>query len=85
VTHRKRILLIKPSAYDAAGHLIRVRRSFFPSRTLPYLAASIPPQFDVRLLDDAVQDVTGKEDADDCVVIRGEVAAVQSGEGVAVA
>ncbi len=69
-TPGKRILLIKPSAHDAAGRVIRVRRSFFPSRTLPYLAASIPPHFDVRFLDDAVQDVTGNEDAD-LVVMTG--------------
>ncbi len=66
----KRILLIKPSAHDASGRAIRVRRSFFPSRTLPYLAASIPSCFDVRFLDDAVQEVTGNEEAD-LVVMTG--------------
>lgn len=66
----KRVLLVKPSAYDAAGRVIRVRRSFFPSRTLPYLAAFMPPHFDVRLLDDAVQPVTGEEQAD-LVVMTG--------------
>lgn len=43
---------------------MRVRRSFFPSRTLPYLAASIPADFTVRFLDDAVQPVSGDEEAD---------------------
>lgn len=59
-----RTLLIKPSAHDAAGRVIRVRRSFFPARTLPYLAAYLPPVFQVRLFDDAVQEVSGDEPAD---------------------
>jgi radical SAM superfamily enzyme YgiQ (UPF0313 family) len=66
----KRVLLIQPSAYDAAGRVVRVRKSFFPSRTLPYLAAYFPSSFEVRLLDDAVQTVSGDEEAD-LVVLTG--------------
>jgi radical SAM superfamily enzyme YgiQ (UPF0313 family) len=66
----RRILFIKPSAYDRDGKLIRVRRSFFPSRTLPYLAACAPADFESRFIDDSVQELTGREDAD-LVVMTG--------------
>jgi len=59
-----RLLLIKPSAYDAAGEVVRGRRAFFPSRTLPYLAALTPAAFDIRIRDEAVQHVSGEEKAD---------------------
>ncbi|MFP4054131.1 MAG: B12-binding domain-containing radical SAM protein [Phycisphaerae bacterium] len=61
---RHRLLMVKPSAYDAEGNLLRGRRAFFPSRTLPYLAAMTGEDFDVRFLDDAVQTVRGDEPAD---------------------
>jgi radical SAM superfamily enzyme YgiQ (UPF0313 family) len=63
-TPGRRLLLIKPSAYDARGRVIRGSRTFFPSRTLPYLAALTPSGFEVRILDEAVQGVRGDEDAD---------------------
>jgi radical SAM superfamily enzyme YgiQ (UPF0313 family) len=53
----KRLLLVKPSAYDAQGRLLRGKRGFFPSRTLPYLAALSGSEWHVRIVDDAVQDV----------------------------
>ncbi len=59
-----RLLLIKPSNYDADGRLIRGKRSFFPSRTLPYVSALAVEGWDMRLLDDACQEVTGREDVD---------------------
>ncbi len=61
---RKRLLLVKPSAYDARGRLIRGRRAFFPSRTMPYLAALTPEHWDVRLVDDSVQPVPTGADVD---------------------
>ncbi|MFP4214731.1 MAG: B12-binding domain-containing radical SAM protein [Phycisphaerae bacterium] len=53
----RRLLLIKPSAYDAQGQLLRGKRGFFPSRTLPYLAALSGSEWDVRIVDDAVQEI----------------------------
>ncbi len=62
--------MVKPSAYDRNGRLMRGRRTFFPSRTLPYLAALTPRGYDVRIIDEAVQGVTGREEAD-LVVLTG--------------
>ena len=60
----KKILLVYPSSYDAQHRLIKSSRSWFPSRTLPYLAALTPQRFDVRIKDELVDDLTLEEEAD---------------------
>ncbi len=65
-----RLLLVRPSTYDRRGDLVRGRKAFLPSRTLPYLAALTPPEFDVRIVDDLVQEVPVDTDAD-AVVMSG--------------
>lgn len=60
----RRLLFIKPSTYDRAGQVLRGRKAFYPGRTLPYLAALTPPRFEVRILDEFTDPVTGDEEAD---------------------
>lgn len=66
----QRILFIKPSAYDRHGRILRVNKSFFPSRTLPYLAACTPGDFALRFIDEAVQEIPAAAAAD-LVVLTG--------------
>jgi len=66
----RRVLFIKPAAYTADGKINRIQKGFFPPRTLPYLAAYLPGGFEARIIDEAVQGLTGDEDAD-LVVMTG--------------
>lgn len=66
----QRILFIKPSYYDTSGKVVTGRKAFFPSRTLPYLAALTPTGFQLRIQDDYLDPVQGTEEAD-VVVMTG--------------
>ncbi|MFP4106587.1 MAG: B12-binding domain-containing radical SAM protein [Phycisphaerae bacterium] len=59
-----RLLFIKPSTYDRSGTLVRGKKGFFPSRTLPYLAALTPSRYDMRVIDDSVQEIPFDADVD---------------------
>lgn len=55
-----RVLILKPSKYDADGHVQRFRRGFMPNATLPYLRSMTPPEFEghtieTRVIDEYVQ------------------------------
>jgi hypothetical protein len=52
-----RIVIIKPSKYDASGHVERFRRGFMPNSTVPYLR-SMTPEFlgDVRIETHAIDE-----------------------------
>lgn len=59
-----RVLLVQPSSYDLHGRVIKSRLGFVPPRTMPYLAAMTPPHFEVRIVDEAVEDLDLNTDAD---------------------
>lgn len=61
---KKKILFVYPTSYDIRNNLIKSIRSFVPSRTLPYLAALTPARYDVRIVDELVDDVDFEEDVD---------------------
>ncbi len=61
---KKKILFIYPSSYDAQNRLIKSRYSFVPSRTLPYLAALTPSNYEARIIDELVDDLNFGEDVD---------------------
>ena len=60
---RKKILFVYPSSYDARGRAIKSRKAFGPSRTLPYLAALTPRQYETRIVDELVDNIDFDEDA----------------------
>ena len=61
---RKRILFIYPSSYDSKNRLIKSKRSFVPSRTLPYLAALTPKRYETRIVDELVDNINFDEEVD---------------------
>jgi radical SAM superfamily enzyme YgiQ (UPF0313 family) len=54
---RPRLLLIGPTALDGGGRPIRQKRIHLPGLTLPMLAAVTPAHWDIRLLNETVEDV----------------------------
>jgi radical SAM superfamily enzyme YgiQ (UPF0313 family) len=56
-TSRPRLLLIGPTALDGAGRPIRQKRIHLPGLTLPMLAAVTPDHWEIRLLNETVEDV----------------------------
>jgi radical SAM superfamily enzyme YgiQ (UPF0313 family) len=54
---RPRLLLIGPTALDGVGRPIRQKRIHLPGLTLPMLAAVTPDHWDIRLLNETVEDV----------------------------
>lgn len=61
---RPRLLLIEPSRLLANGVPARLRREGIRTLTLPYLAGMTPPEWDVTVQVDALQAVSGREQAD---------------------
>jgi radical SAM superfamily enzyme YgiQ (UPF0313 family) len=61
---KKKILLVYPSSYDERNKIIKSKRSFIPSRTLPYLAALIPKRYECRIVDELVEDMDFDKDVD---------------------
>lgn len=61
---KKKILFIYPSSYDTNQKIIKSRKSFMPSRSLPYLAALTPKRYNVRIVDEIVENVNFNEDVD---------------------
>jgi len=60
----KKLLFIYPSSYDERGRVRKQRSAGIPSRALPYLAALTPERYEVRIIDELIDDVRGDEDAD---------------------
>ena len=58
-----RVLLIQPSRYRG-GRLDKRRRRWLLGMTLPYLAALVPPDIDVQIKDDLLEDITFGEKVD---------------------
>lgn len=59
-----KIKLIEPSWYLPGGKLARSRRYFFPSLTLPYLAALAPPDHALSIIQEQYEDIDFSEDLD---------------------
>jgi len=68
----KKIHFIQPSSYDEKGQIIKSKRSVFPSRALPYLAALTPQQFETRITDEKVEALHFTDDSD-LIVLTGTV------------
>lgn len=62
--NKKKILFILPSRYDEKGNLVKSKMGYFPSRTLPYLAALTPHKYAVSIIDEMVDEVKLDTDAD---------------------
>jgi radical SAM superfamily enzyme YgiQ (UPF0313 family) len=58
-----RVLLIQPSRYRD-GRLDKRRRRWLLGMTLPYLAALVPPDIDVQIKDDLLEEITFNEKVD---------------------
>lgn len=56
-TERPRLLIVAPTALDNAGRLIRQKKLYLPALTLPHLAALTPPEWEVRLLYETVEEI----------------------------
>src|SRR6186713_2041787 len=52
-----RVLLVGPTALGMDGRPIKQRRLHLPGLTLPMLAAVTPPDVDVRLVNETVDDI----------------------------
>jgi radical SAM superfamily enzyme YgiQ (UPF0313 family) len=52
-----RILLISPAIFDSRGNLIKQNRIWLPGLTLPYIAALIPNQHEIAIIDETSEDV----------------------------
>lgn len=52
-----RITLIEPTRDSVDGTPRKSRRTLVPTMTLPYLAALTPPEFNVRIIQDAKEDI----------------------------
>ncbi|MBT3194310.1 MAG: B12-binding domain-containing radical SAM protein [Verrucomicrobia bacterium] len=58
-----KLLMIKPSQI-LDGAPLKFEKSLSPTRALPYLAGLTPPDFDITLIDDSVEDVDFDADVD---------------------
>ncbi|MBN2440457.1 MAG: B12-binding domain-containing radical SAM protein [Spirochaetales bacterium] len=59
-----RILLINPGIYDHDGKIIKQKRIWLPGLTLPHLAALMPGDIDVRIVDEVTEDIPLHQDWD---------------------
>lgn len=60
----KKICFIYPSYYDDNGNIVKRKRSWIPSRTLPYLAALTPKQYEVEIVDERVDELKFSQNND---------------------
>ncbi len=61
---KKKILLIQPTPYDSGGALIKKDKLYFVGLALPLLAALTPPEFEVELCYETIEDVPFDTDAE---------------------
>lgn len=59
-----RLILIKPTAYDKDGNLIKFRRGYMPTLTLPLLKSITPKDVQVRIIDEQVETVNFDQPVD---------------------
>lgn len=60
---KKKLLLIQPSPYDHQGQPIKKSRLYFVGLGLPLLAALTPPDWEVEIILETIEDVPVKTDA----------------------
>jgi radical SAM superfamily enzyme YgiQ (UPF0313 family) len=59
-----KILLIQPSRFQPDGRVEKRRRRWLLGMTLPYVAALTPPDVQVEIKDDLLEEITFREDCD---------------------
>lgn len=59
-----KILLLQPSRFRDDGRLEKRQRRWLLGMTLPYIAALTPKEFQVRIKDDLLEEITFQEDCD---------------------
>lgn len=59
-----KILLIQPSMYFRVGELLKFKRAYIPSITMPTLAALTPKDIEVMIIDEHVDEIDFDLDAD---------------------
>ena len=59
-----KLLLIQPSHFNSDGTVYKTKKSLFPSLTLPYLAALTPSDIKIAVVDDHIDEIDFKTDAD---------------------
>lgn len=59
-----KVLLIQPTGFKENGRLDRRKGRWLLGMTLPYVAALTPPDIQVQIKDDMLEDVTFQEDCD---------------------
>ncbi len=65
VTEKKhKILLIQPTPYDQFGNLVKKKKLYFVGLALPLLAALTPPEFEVELCYETIEEVPFDTDAE---------------------
>jgi radical SAM superfamily enzyme YgiQ (UPF0313 family) len=60
----KKLLLIQPSPYDRQGNPIKKKKLYFVGLSLPLLAAMTPPDWEVELIFEIIEDIPFHTDAD---------------------
>ena len=61
---KKKILLIQPTPYDQHGKLVKKKTLYFVGLALPLLAALTPPEYEVELCYETIEEVPFDTDAD---------------------
>lgn len=64
MSKKKNILLIFASSYNEKNHLIKRRKIYMPSRTMPYIASLTPSHFNVRIINEYIDDIDFSQDVD---------------------
>jgi radical SAM superfamily enzyme YgiQ (UPF0313 family) len=59
-----KILLISPAIYDCRGKLIKQGRVWLPGLTLPYIAALLPKDYSIRIVDETSEEIPFDEQWD---------------------
>lgn len=60
---KKKILFIQPTIYDDAGQLIKKRKLYFVGLSYPLLAAQTPPEWEIEICLETIEDVPFDSDA----------------------
>ena len=61
---KKKLLLIQPTPYDLRGRVIKKKRLYFVGLSLPIIAAMTPPDWDVEICLETIEEIPFDTDAD---------------------
>ena len=64
MNRKRRILIINPSHYTKEGELVKSLKAYAPMRTPYYIAALTPKRFEVRIVEELVEDLDFSADTD---------------------